>query len=462
MTMKKLIDNILGTEAKKIAFSFFIVIFTGSVLLSLPISNQVGSQASYFDHLFMATSMVCVTGLSTVAVVDTYTIFGQIVSMFLMQIGGLSLMTFVSISFYYLRHHVSLKNQYLVQSTINRKSNYDLKDFVLTMLKFTFMIEGGLAVILATQLIPIYGVFKGIFSSIYIAISAFNNAGFDNLGSTSLLQFKDNPIVLLPIAITIVFAGLGFSVWYELKILKRKFFTARPMSLKLFLRRISIHSRTVILTTFYILLIGTISSWLLEFNNPETIGNMSILNQGVNSFFQTVTMRTAGFASLNYQETHRATNLIYIIQMVIGGGPGGTAGGIKVTTFAILFTYLRAELTGRTYLTIFKRSLTHDIFRRAMSVFFFYSFALLIGWFLLLLSNPRLDSFDLLFEGVSALSTVGVSANLTGLLNRFGQAVIVMMMFLGRVGPLTVFMSLSLRQHQNSDIKYADADLLIG
>ena len=462
MGMKSIVDKILGTQAKQIAFSFFIVIFVGSLLLSLPISQSTTSQAEYLDHLFTSVSLVCVTGLFTEPVYMTYTTFGQIICMILMQIGGLSLMTLMSLSIYYLRNQVSLRNQYLVQSTINRTTNYDLKNFLKHMVLFTLTVEAVCSILVSIRLIPQYGVLKGIFSSIFLAISAFNNAGFDNLSASSLLAYQSDAIVLLPIAFSIIFAGLGFSVWYELRHMAKDYLKQEPKSLKLIYHRMSLHSRVVIIGTVSILIFGTLSTWLIEMDNVHSIGQMPWDDQLLNSFFQTVSMRTAGFATLDYSQTKFATNMLYILQMVIGGSPGGTAGGIKVTTLVIIFLYLRAEVRGATYISVFKRSLSSSILRRAVSVFFFYLTTLMIGWFLILLTNPSLDPFKVIFECVSALSTVGVSINLTTSLNRIGQIILMALMFLGRVGPLTVFMSLSLRQHAHKDIRYAKTDLLIG
>ena len=460
--MNKLLNKLLNTEAKQIGFSFFMVIFTGSVLLTLPISQLPHSEATYIDNLFTSVSMVCVTGLFTSAVSETYNTFGQIICMMLMQIGGLSLMSLMSLSIFYLKKNVSLKDQYLLQSTVNRSTNYKLKKFIYNMVAFTVTVELICTLLLSTQLIPMYGFKKGFFSSVFIAISAFNNAGFDNLGATSLINFQTNAMILLPIAFSIIFAGIGFSVWFEIRELIVEFHQNKPNNLKLILRKMSIHSRVVLITTFFILLVGTVLSWAIEAGNKGSIGTMSLTNQLLNSFFQTVSMRTAGFASLNYDYTHFSTNLLYILQMIIGGSPGGTAGGIKVTTFVIIIMYIRAELRGNKYISVFKRTISMELFRRAMTVFFFYMLTLITGWLLILIAQPELDPFKVLFECVSALSTVGVTVNLTGSLSIFSQFVIMALMFLGRVGPLTVFMSLSILQHKNDNLRYAEADLLIG
>lgn len=460
--MNKLLNKLLNTEAKQIGFSFFMVIFTGSVLLTLPISQLPHSEATYIDNLFTSVSMVCVTGLFTSAVSETYNTFGQVICMMLMQIGGLGLMSLMSLSIFYFKKNVSLKDQYLLQSTVNRSTNYKLKKFIYNMVTFTVTVELICTLLLSTQLIPMYGFKKGFFSSVFIAISAFNNAGFDNLGATSLINFQTNAMILLPIAFSIIFAGIGFSVWFEIRELIVEFHQNKPNNLKLILRKMSIHSRVVLITTFFILLVGTVLSWAIEAGNKGSIGTMSLTNQLLNSFFQTVSMRTAGFASLNYDYTHFSTNLLYILQMIIGGSPGGTAGGIKVTTFVIIIMYIRAELRGNKYISVFKRTISMELFRRVMSVFFFYMLTLITGWLLILIAQPELDPFKVLFECVSALSTVGVTVNLTGSLSIFSQFVIMALMFLGRVGPLTVFMSLSILQHKNDNLRYAEADLLIG
>lgn len=460
--MNRIIKIFIGTEAQKIAFSFLVVILTGSFLLSLPISQKSGSTATYFDHLFTSVSMVCVTGLSVLSVKDTYSNFGQIVGMILMQIGGLSLMTFLYVSIVYLKKRLSLKSQYLFQSTINRSTNEDLRNFLKFMLFSTVIVEFICFLILSTQFVPESGWSKGLFDSLFLSISAFNNAGFDNLGTTSLSQYTQNSIVLLPISLEIIFAGLGFSVWYELSILGKYYLSNKPYRMKLLFRKLSIHAKSVILTTFLILCAGTVVSWLIERHNPQSIGQLSLYHQWVNSFFHTVSMRTAGFSTIDFTKTETATNFLYIIQMIIGGSPGGTAGGIKITTFIIIMVYLKAEVKGHSYITLFKRTISLHLFRRAISVLAFYIFTLLVGYFLLLLLHPELDPSHLFFEAVSALSTVGVSANITGQLSMAARWVIIAIMFLGRVGPLTVFLSVTLRQEDKDDYRHAQADLLIG
>lgn len=446
---------------RKLSFSFLAVILIGSLLLSLPIFHYANApHTTYLDHLFITVSMVCVTGLSVFAVGDVYNGWGQVVCMLLMQIGGLGLVTLISLSYYALKQKMSLKQQSLLQSAIIYDTADQLKDYLFLIFKVTFAVEGIAVSLLMIDFIPRFGLGHGIFNSIFLAVSAFCNAGFDNFGSTSLASFKLNPLVNLVISFLIIAGGLGFGVWKDLLAAGRKLLTKGPKTSKTFSRALSNHSRLVLQTTGLLLVGGTVLSWVLELGNPKTIGQLNVFQQGLVSFFQTVTMRTAGFSTLDYTQTDASTNLVYIIQMLIGGAPGGTAGGFKITVAAIIFLLFKAELSGQSQVTYHFRVISSRLVRQTLTVLVFFFGTLIVGYLLLLELEPQLNPFALFFEASSALATVGVTMNVTNHLSTGGRLVIMALMFLGRVGPITVLMSLM--QKTKKDIQYAETDIILG
>ena len=448
---------------KRIAASFAIVILVGSLLLNLPISQLETSQATYFDHLFTTVSMVCVTGLFTQPVASTYNSFGQIICMFLMQIGGLGLMSMIAFFFFDSGKKLSLTDRLALQDSLNRDDTKDFKDYLRTIFKYTFIIEGIAAILFMIRFIPMLGVGKGIFTSIFFAISAFCNAGFDNLGSNSLIDYATDPLLAIVISALIILGGIGFAVWFDVKnsiscyrsSLKNKYH-------KMFYKRLHYHTKVVILLTLGILLTGTFLTLITEWHNPDTIGNLNFGQKLLVSFFQTVTMRTAGFASIDYTKANPSTLLLYCIQMFIGGSPGGTAGGVKTTTVLVVLLFIRSEIYEKKSINFRHHTIPYEMARKSLMIFIIFTVLILSSLFLLSITDPQAPLLYTLFETISAICTVGVTANLTPTLSIFGQIIIMILMFIGRIGPLTVLLSFSNRKKQGSLIKYAKAPLLIG
>ncbi|MDU7909995.1 MAG: potassium transporter TrkG, partial [Streptococcus lutetiensis] len=332
--------------------------------------------------------------------------------------------------------------------------------YLFNVYKITFTIESLIAILFLIDFIPRFGVSHGIFNAIFLAVSAFCNAGFDNLGGDSLKPFVLNPLLNLLFMILIVSGGIGFAVWVDIKRAIKAFLADRPYRLKTFTRKLSNQTRLVLDTTAVILILGTAITWLLEANNPKTIGLYNPFQQFMVSLFQTVTMRTAGFATISYLDTHTATNILYMIQMIIGGAPGGTAGGVKVTTVAITFLLFKSELAGQSEVTYHHRIIANKVIKQTLTVLIFFFSILIVGYILLLQFEPHHDPIALLFEAVSAIATVGVSMDLTPQLSTSGRLVIMALMFIGRVGPLTVL--LSLLQKKEKEIQYAQANITVG
>ena len=448
---------------KRIAASFAIVILVGSLLLDLPISQLETSQATYFDHLFTTVSMVCVTGLFTQPVASTYNTFGQIICMFLMQIGGLGLMSMIAFFFFDSGKKLSLTDRLALQDSLNRDDTKDFKDYLRTIFKYTFMIEGIAAILFMIRFIPMLGVGKGIFTSIFFAISAFCNAGFDNLGDNSLINYATDPLLMFVISALIILGGIGFAVWFDVKnsiscyrrSLQNKYH-------KMFYKRLHYHTKVVILLTLGILVTGTLLTLITEWNNPDTIGNLNFGQKLLVSFFQTVTMRTAGFASIDYTKANPSTLLLYCIQMFIGGSPGGTAGGVKTTTVLVVLLFIRSEIYEKKSINFKHHTIPYEMARKSLMIFIIFTVLTLSSVFLLSITDPQAPLLYTLFETISAMCTVGVTANLTPTLSMLGQIIIMTLMFIGRIGPLTVLLSFSNRKKQGSLIKYAKAPLLIG
>ena len=452
----KKIERALGglSPARRIFLSFAGVILIGSLLLSLPFVQVSGSQATYFDHLFTTVSMVCVTGLFTQPVATTYNVWGQLICMLLIQIGGLGLMTFIGVFYIQGKQKLSLRSRETIQESFGYGETRSLRAFIRSIFLTTFLVEGLGAFLLSFRFIPEFGWGRGIFTSIFLAISAFCNAGFDNFGSSSLVNYQTDPLINLVIAGLIITGGLGFMVWFDLatQLGKKK------------KRRLRFHTKLVLFLTAGILLFGTVSTLFTEWHNPGTIGNLSVPEKVLVSFFQTVSMRMAGFASIDYTQARPVTLFIYILQMFLGGAPGGTAGGLKITTFFVLLVFARSELLGLPHANVAQRTIEARTVQKSFSVFIIFLMTFLLGLMLLGITAEGTPRFIyLMFETISALATVGVTANLTPELGKLALSIVMVLMFIGRIGPLTLLVSLADYQPDKKDlIQYMKADISIG
>ncbi|HFI0564018.1 TPA: TrkH family potassium uptake protein [Streptococcus suis] len=441
------------SPGQRIIISFLLVILIGSLLLSLPISQASTSTAHYWDHLFTTVSMVCVTGLFTKAVAETYSVFGQIICMLLIQVGGLSLIGFIGLFALRGGRRINFMSMATLQEALSRTDTKHFRSFIKSAFAFTLAVEALGALLLSFHFIPEFGFARGLFTSIFLAVSAFCNAGFDNFGATSIVQYADHPLINLTLASLIIMGGLGFSVWFDLQ---------TQIGQKGHLRRLGFHSKVVLGLTASILAIGTLLTLISEWNNPSTIGNLSFGNKLLVSFFQTVTMRTAGFASIDYTKAQPITLLIFIFQMMLGGAPGGTAGGIKITAFITLFLYARSEILGLPHTNFMGRTIDNLTIRKAFATFSVFLLMFLFGLFALALTDHKQPLLFLIFEVMSALATVGVTANLTPNLTMAGQAIIMALMFFGRIGPLSILASLSVRKLSKTEsLQYAKSSMLV-
>lgn len=448
--------------AQQIALSFFGVILVGSILLTLPFAQTSTSTASYIDNLFISVSAVCVTGLFTHSIASSYNTFGQTVIMIMIQIGGLGLMTIISYFLLSTGKKMSFSDTVVASEALNKDGIHGFRQFIRSILKYTFVIELIGALIFMTVLIPRFGLGKGIFNSIFLAVSAFCNAGFDTWSHNSLLEYVHHPVINYTIAALIIIGGIGFAVWFDLtrnasSLIKNKTFT-----LKKFVKKLKVHTKLAISITLIVIGVGTLLGIIIEYNNPTSIGNFSFGDKFMAAFFQTVTMRTAGFATLDYTLMKPISVLIYSITMFIGGSPGGTAGGIKTTTMSLVLLMVVAEYRNRKNINIFHHTVNPEMIRKALIVFVSFLIAAILGISAILIFDPHVSLLAILFEVASALNTVGVSMNLTPILSRGSHIVLMLLMFGGRIGPMTLLLSLTKTEQRHVENTYSEAKILIG
>lgn len=444
-----------------LALSFVFVILTGSILLTLPIANKVAPQ-SYLDNLFVATSATCVTGLVPYPVVDQYSRFGQIVLIFLMQIGGLGLMTLLFLMMSLMKQKLLLNEKKLIQDSLSKSDLQDIPKFIRSIVKYTLIIELVGMLIFAIRFVPMYGLSKGLFNSLFLSISAFCNAGLDNITTTSLMNYVNDPLINLTVCGLIITGGIGFVVWLELRGMVKLAFQ-KKYSWKKIKNNLSVHTKVVLLMTVSLLVVGTVLIYALEFGNPQTLGPLSGCSKVLAAFFQSTTLRTAGFSTVSISALRPATQLIMCIFMFVGGSPGGTAGGIKTTTFAMLFIFVLFVLKNDTHINVMKRDIPRLNFMKAYVVAVMYISALFIAVVILSITETA-PFLGIVFESFSAIATVGLSMDVTPTLSIIGKIVIILLMFIGRVGPITIIVSIFRvgSKQKQKEVAYSHGDILIG
>lgn len=465
--MANFIYSVLGlrklSPAQKIASSFFLVILTGTILLTLPISNQGGMFFNPLDALFQATSATCVTGLTLVSLADQFTWFGQLVMLLLIQVGGLGLMTFMAVFILIVKNRLSMNGKLAMKEMLNQERVGNMRKFLVDILYYTLFFEAIGAILLSFRMIPRYGLIDGGFKSIFLAVSAFCNAGFDTLGSNSLQDYVHDPLMMFTIMGLIVLGGLGFAVWFDIRdkigpLLKRK------VTLRKFRHSLSLHTKIVVSVSAFLIIVPGLIIMVLEFNNPKTIGDFNFFEKLMSAMFESVALRTAGFTSINYSFINPATSLLMMVVMFIGGSPGGTAGGIKTTTFAVLVIYVVSTLRGRENAVVLKRAIGKDIIIRAMGIFFINLVVLFSGIFLLNVIEDK-NFLSLSFEAVSAMATVGSSLGITSALHTGAKLIIIFLMYVGRIGISTLLISLT-RPKPNKNaankVSYPDGNIIVG
>ena len=442
--------NISAT--KVIAVVFGVIILMGTMLLNLPAASRDGVSCGFLSALFTATSATCVTGLSLFDTWTQWSGFGQTVIFFLIEIGGLGFMSAATLVIFLMRRRIGLKERLVMAQSLSVGDMDGIVRLQKMVLTGSFTVQALGALILMLRFWPEYGFVTALRWGVFHSVSAFCNAGFDILGcltpGVSLAEFQSDPVVLLTLGGLITFGGLGFLVWQEMAE-KRKF------------RDFSVYTRLVILTTVGLILAGWALIALLEWNNPGTLGNLSFGDKLLNSLFQSMTLRTAGFASFDQALLTEGGKGVSMVLMFIGGSSGSTAGGLKTVTFVVLLLFLSARARGRNTISVFRRTIPETQVLDAMTIGFLMLFLTIFGGIFISATSP-VGFTDALYEAVSAIATVGLTAGATGKLSIAARLLIIIYMYFGRVGVLTISLGFLMGNQAEERFQYARTNLLIG
>jgi len=440
------------SATKIIALVFAAIILLGAGLLTLPIASRSRVSCGFRPALFTATSATCVTGL---VLYDTWTQwsgFGQVVIISLIQIGGLGFMSAATMLVFLLRKRIGFKQRLVMAQALSVSDMDGIVNLQKTVLKGSFAVEGIGAAILFCRFLPEFGFANALKWGVFHSISAFCNAGFDIFGcitpGASLLEFQSDPIVLLTLGALVVVGGLGFVVWQE---------TAQHRSF----REFSVYSKLVLVTTLSLILTGWVLTCILEWNNPGTLGNLSVGDKLLNGLFQSITLRTAGFAAIDQALLTEGGKAVSMVLMLIGGSSGSTAGGLKTVTFVVLVLFMWSRARGRETVCAYKRTIPQNQVLDAMTIAFMMMALAMLGGIFISATSP-IGFTDALYEAVSALATVGLTAGATGSLSIPAQLLIIVYMYFGRVGVLTISMGFLTGDRAEERFRYAETKLLIG
>ena len=439
-----------------ILLSFLVTIFVGSALLALPISSADGEAVPYIDALFTATTSTCVTGLVTLPTVSTWSVFGQVVILFLIQIGGLGIITVMSGLMLLLNKKMGIGDRLLIQDAFNLNTMSGLARFVRNVLLGTLIIEGLGAILYMIVFIPEFGA-KGIWIAVFNSVSAFCNAGIDIVAENSLCNYATNPLINIVTSLLIILGGLGYIVWWDvLRVVK-----SRSRKNRRIFRHLTLHSKIAITVTAGLVFGGAILIFIFEYANPLTIGEMNLFDKIQVSIFQSVTTRTAGFATVPQEYLTNASAAVSVILMLIGGSPVGTAGGMKTVTVAVLVCSAFATIRNKNSATMFGRRISESSIKKAVAVAVTF-LSICTASTVLLMATSDASALDAVYETVSATATVGLSRNLTATLNTFGKLIIIVTMYFGRVGPISLAVALGSKNESQNVISEPTEDISIG
>ncbi|HQJ57293.1 MAG TPA: TrkH family potassium uptake protein [Caldisericia bacterium] len=431
------LNNIRKEPARFIILTFLLIIIIGGILLSLPISSKSGKFTNPIDALFTANSATCVTGLVVVDTGTHYSFFGQIVILILIQIGGLSYMTIFTFLALLLGRKIPLLDRIILKESINFFSVGGIIKLARRILFIVLIFEGVGAVILASVFSKDYGILTGLFYGIFHSVSAFCNAGFDLLGNfISLTNYKGNILLNITVILLIITGGIGFGVISEIIDFHKS-------------KKLSLHTKLVLTVTAILIISGTILIFLFERNNLSTLKPLTIKEKILTSIFQAVTPRTAGFNTINIGYLNLSTLILLILFMFIGASPGGTGGGIKTSTFAIILMNIKNTIKGREGVTIYDRCVDSSTVKKSYLIFTASIFLIFLSTFLLSITE-KFGLINILFEVTSAFGTVGLSTGITPYLSPFGKIIIMFTMFAGRVGILSILTSISVKKPQRT------------
>ena len=435
-----------------IALVFLGIIVLGTLLLDLPFASRDGNSAGLITSLFTATSATCVTGLVLADTFSQWSGFGQAVILIMIEIGGLGFMSAASLAYLTLKRRIGIKQQMVIAEAIGISDMTGVVDHQRKLLTRAFAVEGAGALILTVRFLTEYDILQALKLGIFHSVSAFCNAGFDILGfrkpGASLALYHTDPVVCLTLTALVVLGGLGFLVWDDMLPDKEH-------------RRWSVYTRLVLITSGVLLLGGMISFCLLEWDNPATLGPLPFGEKLLAALFQSMTLRTAGFAGLDQSALTPAGKAVSIFLMMIGGSSGSTAGGLKTVTFVVLLMFLWNRMRGRYTVSVFHRTISDDHVLNAITIFILMVTLSFFGA-TVICATSGVDFADSLYEAVSAIGTVGLSANVTSRLSLLAKIMIMVFMYFGRVGVLTLSMGFLKKKPAGEKYRYANTDLLIG
>lgn len=439
-----------------IMLGFLAAILIGTALLMLPVSRTEGQSPSFVDTLFTSTSAVCVTGLLTLDTASTWSAFGQAVILVLIQIGGLGFITVTSGISIMLRKRMNMKKRMLIQDNFNLTGLSGGVKFIKNVIKGTLIAEGIGALLYMTVFVPVYGA-RGIWISVFTAVSAFCNAGIDILGTNSLCSYVTNPMVNFVTCALIMSGGIGFIVWWDILNTAKK---CRQQGLRAF-RCLSLHTKIALAATAVLIFGGWAMYFIFEYRNPLTLGSMPLGDKLMASLFQSVTTRAAGFVTIPQENLTNASIIVSLPLMFIGGSPSGTAGGVKTVTAAVVIASVLSTVRNRKVVVLFGRTVTKQAVRRAISVIS-VSFVTLILSMLLLAAVSEADFLSVMYEAAGAATTVGFSRGLTSQLDLWGKLIIIITMYFGRIGPISLAVAFRMKKEKQNIITYPTEDVSVG
>lgn len=429
------------------------------MLLMLPWATVPGEKTDLLTALFTATTSVCITGLVVVDTFSHWTLFGQIVILLLIQVGGIGVVCLSAILLLLMKKGLSLKTRVLMMDSFNLDSIRGVVKFCKRVIIDIFIVEAIGAILTAEVFVPRLGREKGIFAAIFHSISAFCNAGIDVLGSDSLIGLSDNYFFLFVTMLLIILGGLGFVVWFDIMGYVKNRFKQGEDKKRI---RITEHTWLVFSITAVLIFSGAFLVFVAEYDNPGTMQNMSLSGKIWNSLFQSVTFRTAGFMTVPQQELKDVTAFLGLLYMFIGGSPMGTAGGVKTVTFFALILYALSSLNRHRKPVVFNRAFSFETIHKAVAIIIISFLVTCSLCIMLMLTNPEVQLVDALYETFSATATVGLSRNLTASLNSAGKMIIIVAMYLGRIGPISLVMFFRGNKDKSDLLKYADGKYYIG
>lgn len=445
-TQNQKIDKITSNPPLYLTLGFFILILAGGLILSLGFFTRDGQRTNLVDSIFVAASASCVTGLTPVNTASHWNVFGQILILILIQIGGLGVMTLATIFPLILRKKIGLKSRQILKEQLNIYSLKGIMRLFRYVLVFTFTVEAIGAGLLAIRFIPMYGKIKGLWFAIFHSISAFCNAGFDIMGD-SIYPLRADPLVNITLMLLIIIGGLGFMVTAEI-FRKRNF------------KNLSVHAKLVFIVTAILIVAGALGFYLIESYPGGLLENESTKGKILEALFQSVSARTAGFYSVNLSKIRDGSAIFLIILMIIGGSPGSTAGGIKTTTFAVLILSTIAIIRGDDEPVIFNKHIDQKTIRKALAIIIIYLGLIMLVSFILSLTEG-FDFVAIAYEVSSAFATVGASMGITGDFSNLAKILITISMYLGRIGPMTMAYAFGLKS-KTKYIRYPEANISIG